>query len=116
MQKTGLSVETLGLLQNVFRKHLNVEQVKLYGSRAKGTYNERSDIDLAAYGKALNRFMIADVLLDLDDLDIPYLIELQNFQDLKNRRLIEHIGRVGVVIFDRKTEADTDLNTVKNGE
>ena len=104
MQETGLSMETLDLLKNVFKKHLNIEQVKLYGSRAKGTFSERSDIDLAAYGKALNRFMIADILLDLDDLDIPYLIDLQNYQDLKNRHLIEHIGRVGVIIFDRAAE------------
>jgi len=101
MRTTGLSAAVLGLLTKVFEKYEEIEQVKLYGSRAKGTFNERSDIDLVAYGKAINRFVIADILMELDDLDIPYKVDLQNYHDLRNSELIEHINRVGMVIYDR---------------
>jgi len=99
INETGLSKDVLTLLKNVFKKYNGIQQVTLYGSRAKGSFNERSDIDLVVYGKDLDRFVLNQVLLDLDDSDIPYLVDLQNFYDLRNRQLIEHIERVGLVIY-----------------
>ncbi len=40
--------------------------------------------------------------MTLDDSDIPFLMDLQNYHDIKNSRLIEHIDRAGVVIYDRQ--------------
>jgi len=102
MHNTGLSAEVLSELCSNFASHPHIEQVKLYGSRAKGTFTDRSDIDLAAFGSALTRSDIADVLLDFDDSNIPYQVDLQQFDDLKNRRLIDHINRAGVVIYQRE--------------
>lgn len=104
MQNTGLTEYQLEMLRKVFQQYPEIERVKLYGSRAKGTYNERSDIDLVAYGEQINRDIIAAVLLDLDDSDIPYQIDLQNYHDLKNRNLVDHIDRVGIEIFHRSTD------------
>lgn len=99
MTDTGLDDQTLQGLTRVFAKYPAIEQVKLYGSRAKGTHHARSDIDLAVFGQGVDRFVCASILMDLDDLDMPYLVDLQNYDDLKNRQLIEHIDRVGVVIY-----------------
>ena len=104
MLNTGLSAEELSVLDASFASHRHIEQVKLYGSRAKGAFTDRSDIDLVAFGSALTRSDIADVLLDLDDSNIPYQVDLQNFDELKNRRLIDHINRVGVVIYQREKQ------------
>ncbi len=101
MKTHALDKLSLQMLRQVFSNYPNIRQVKLYGSRAKGTHHPRSDIDLVVLGEDVDRFMIADILLTLDDSDIPFLIDLQNYQDLKNPRLIEHIDRVGVVIYDR---------------
>ena len=99
---TGLSVDVLGSLQKAFEKHTEIEQVKLYGSRAKGTFSERSDIDLVAYGRGIDRFLVADVLLELDDSDIVNMVDMQDYHELKNQQLVEHIDRVGVVIYDKQ--------------
>jgi len=101
MQNTGLTEHQLKILTKVFQKYPTIEQIKLYGSRAKGTYNKHSDIDLVAYGEKLNHDIIAAVLLDLDDSDIPYQVDFQNYHDLTNRNLIDHIDRVGIEIFQR---------------
>ncbi|WP_198243671.1 nucleotidyltransferase domain-containing protein [methane-oxidizing endosymbiont of Gigantopelta aegis] len=101
MKTIGLDDRTLQTLRRIFSNYPGIQQVKLYGSRAKGTNHERSDIDLAVLGENVDRFMIADILLTLDDSDIPFLIDLQNYHDIKNRQLIEHIDRVGLVIYDR---------------
>ena len=97
-----LDEQNLQRLLAVFMRYPELEQVKLYGSRAKGTATERSDIDLAAYGAGLDRFIIARVLSDLDDSDIPYAADLQNYHALQNPQLIDHIDRVGVVIYPIK--------------
>ena len=95
----GLSAEVVTTLTETFARYPAIEEVKLYGSRAKGNFNDRSDIDLVAYGKGIDRHLISRVLMNLDDSDIPYLVDLQNFHDLKNQQLIEHINRVGLVIY-----------------
>jgi predicted nucleotidyltransferase len=101
MSDTGLTPEQIALLQQVFNKHPEIEAVKLYGSRAKGNFHERSDVDLVLIGTGIDRFLVADILLDLADSDLPYAVDLQNYSDIKNRALIEHIDRVGLVIYER---------------
>lgn len=101
MSEYGLAPEQIALLQQVFARYPAVETVKLYGSRAKGTQHARSDIDLAAVGQGLDRFLIAEILLELEDSDLPYSVDLQDYQNIKNRQLLEHIDRVGVVIYSR---------------
>ncbi len=102
MNEIGLTCQQLELLQQIFKKHPAVQSVKLYGSRAKGTFHERSDVDLVAFGEGIDRFIIAELLLDLADSNLPYTVDLQNYHELKNRALIEHIDRIGVVIFERE--------------
>ncbi len=101
MSATGLTPEQLALLQQVFNKHPQIVAVKLYGSRAKGNFHDRSDVDLVLVGTGIDRFLVADLLMDLADTDLPYTVDLQNYSDIKNRALIEHIDRVGLVIYER---------------
>lgn len=100
ISKTGLSKDILAMLQSIFKNYPKITKVKIYGSRAKGTYNSRSDIDLVVYGETIDRFLISDILLSFDESDIPYMIDLQSYADIKNRELIEHIDRVGVLVYD----------------
>ena len=87
-------------LQSILKNYPVIERVKLYGSRAKGNFTDRSDIDLVAYGDHIDRFVISSVNQDFDDSNIPYMIDFQSFKELKNSELIDHINRVGVVIYE----------------
>lgn len=102
LDKTGLTQPQLNRLFNIFKQYPAIAQVTLYGSRAKGTYHERSDIDLVAHGTLLNHHIIAEALLDLDDSDLPYQIDLQSYHDLNNQKLIEHIDRIGLTIYQKE--------------
>lgn len=99
--KTGLSSEVIEALKQIFSKYPLLEKVTLYGSRAKGTCKLHSDIDLVAYGSQINRFVIGEILADLEESNIPYSIDLQNYHELTNQALIEHINRVGIILFNR---------------
>ena len=43
----GLKKEVFNDIINVIKKHENIEYVYLFGSRARGDYNDKSDIDIA---------------------------------------------------------------------
>ncbi len=92
---------TLQALHTLFARCPALDRVVLFGSRAMGTAHERSDIDLVAYGPALDRHMLASLLMDIDELDIPWKVDLQAAADIRNAALAEHIERVGHTIYQR---------------
>ena len=98
MMATGLNQTEMGLILGVFRKHPEIQSVTLFGSRAKGTHSNCSDVDLAVAGDitSLDAEAIAS---DLDDLPLPYRFEVQALKAIKHRALMEHIKRVGVEIY-----------------
>lgn len=42
----GLTQETIRKITGIFSRHTDIEEVILYGSRAKGNYAPGSDIDM----------------------------------------------------------------------
>lgn len=48
-EKTGISERVLGEIKAAAEKY-SAEKVILFGSRARGDYHKKSDIDLAVYG------------------------------------------------------------------
>ena len=98
--KYGLSDKTLEILNSIFRKYLGIKQVVLYGSRAKGSYRKGSDIDMSL--KTDNTFTRLDLLHivgDLDDSDLPYLVDVSIYDNLSNLDLRAHIDRVGKILY-----------------
>jgi predicted nucleotidyltransferase len=73
----------------------------LYGSRAKGNYKNGSDIDLTLMGQGLQTDHLLKIMGELDDLLLPYMIDLSLFHQLTHPELINHIRRVGIVFYDR---------------
>ena len=99
----GLSDATVRKIQQVLAGFPAVEKAVLYGSRAKGDYKPGSDIDLTLFGEELDERLMSRLYWALDDLLLPYEMDLSNFTDLRHPALIDHIRRVGVVLYDRKT-------------
>lgn len=97
----GLSDRTVAAIQGVLARYPDVEKAVLYGSRAKGNYQPGSDIDLTLFGALLTPRQLADISDALDDLLLPYGIDLSIFDTLENAELREHIGRVGRVFYER---------------
>lgn len=94
--KYGLSEKTMKALLNVFAKNKDVEGVILFGSRAKGNFKEGSDIDLALLGNKLNMNSLRKIELELDELYLPYYLDIIIYNNIKEPALKEHIDKVGV--------------------
>ena len=99
--KFGLKQKTIDLINSVFAKYPQIEKVILYGSRAKGNFKTGSDIDLTMVGDDLTTQIQMDVFDELDELMLPYKMDLSIFAKLNNENLREHIERVGVVFYKR---------------
>lgn len=97
--KYGLSDTTLKEILTVFRKNVRVEEVILFGSRAKGSYRNGSDIDLAVKGEGLDFQQFLKILVALDDLELLYKIDLVNYQTIKSQELLDHIDRIGISLL-----------------
>ncbi len=97
----GLRAATIDKICTVLAKHQRIEKAVIYGSRAKGNYKPGSDIDLTLYGQNLTRDDLATVMDELDDLLLPYSIDLSLFDELNHAKLREHIERVGLVFYER---------------
>ena len=100
--KYGLKGSTIEKICGVFARYPQVGKAILYGSRAKGNYKHGSDIDLTLYGDAdLTRRILYRILDDLDDLLLPYAIDLSLFSSISDPDVVEHIQRVGVIFYER---------------
>ncbi len=97
----GLSPKTLDEIKTALAHFPEVEKAVLYGSRAKGNYRRGSDIDLALLGTGLNHQLLARLGSALDDLVLPYRIDVSVFPQTRNTDLIEHIRHVGVPIYEK---------------
>jgi len=102
--KYGLSEITVEKIRGVFEAFPEIEKAILYGSRAKGNFKPASDIDLTLYGDTLTPDLRLTIASELDDLLLPYTIDLSIFDELNHAKLREHIERVGVVFYEREKQ------------
>ena len=86
-------------LLTVFEHDARISKVILYGSRAKGNYRAGSDIDLTVIGKNLSASVLMDIAMKIDDLLLPYKVDLSILSQIDNADLIDNIERVGKVVF-----------------
>jgi len=99
----GLGESVIALIREVFQAHPEVEEVWLYGSRAKGNYKVGSDIDLTMKGDDVGLPLLSVISQELYDLPIPYTVDLSVFSNINNDALIEHIERAGTVFYCKES-------------
>jgi predicted nucleotidyltransferase len=97
----GLKESTISRIRSVFSRYPQVERVILYGSRAMGRQRNGSDIDLTMVGDGLTHAVQLKIENELDDLLLPYKIDLSVLREIDNTSLLDHIERVGVIFYER---------------
>lgn len=100
--KYGLSQHAIEQIQGVFSRFAEVEEVVLYGSRAKGTFRSGSDVDFALKGKAIPFQVFLQISSLLDDLMLPFTFDLLIYQDVDNPALLDQIDRHGQLFYSRE--------------
>ena len=95
--------KAFGLREGVLEKIIELgigygaERLVIFGSRARGDYKERSDIDLAIYGGNPTEFA-----LDVDELTPTLLqFDIVDMNKPVQKELRDSIEKEGVVIYEK---------------
>ncbi|MCF8176874.1 MAG: nucleotidyltransferase domain-containing protein [Sulfuritalea sp.] len=107
----GLPDPVVEKLRGVFKQYPQVSRVSLYGSRAKGNFQPGSDIDLCVEGNVLTLADLFEIENRIDDLLLPWKVDLSLRHGIHNPELLEHIDRVGVKLFEADSSRALSANS-----
>jgi len=99
--KFGLSQEEITRLNDLFGQYPWIQEAIIFGSRAEGISRHSSDIDLALKTDKTNLSDILSLKSKIDDLSLPYTVDLINYEKLQNQELKKHIDQSGQVFYQR---------------
>lgn len=105
----GLTERDMETILGIFKKHPDIKQVKIFGSRAKGNYHIGSDIDLAIVNPGLQTDTLRQLAVDFEESALPYKADIIHIPAITHPELLDHIQRVGIVIYDTITSSETVL-------
>ena len=95
MEKTGIRQEVIREIQE-FAKKYQVKKVILFGSRARGDFKEKSDIDLAVKGGNFDRFS-----LDVNEETTTLLkFDIINLDEKIQQELKDSIQKEGKILYE----------------
>jgi predicted nucleotidyltransferase len=102
MEKFGLLDSDIAFLSNLFLNYTAIDEVIIFGSRAKGNYKNGSDVDLAIKSQSIGN----EELNAMDDAlnehsNLPYKFDIVHYEKIQTPELKEHIDRVGKILFLR---------------
>lgn len=82
---------------NLFARKNSVDKIVLFGSRARGTHTERSDIDIAVFGGDFDTFYwdIKESVHSLLSFDIV------NYDKSVSEELKKEIEKDGVTLYEK---------------
>lgn len=105
----GLTSEDMREIKQVFTRFPTVDEVVIFGSRAKGTHRPGSDVDLALKGNidSTTVAQISDLLNE--ESTMPYAFDLVAYDTIVSKNLKEHINRVGTVLYSAVEDALSSL-------
>lgn len=104
MTLAGLPESAVQKLKAIFSDYPTIRRVILYGSRAKGTNRRGSDIDLCLDAPEMTFSELLAIENRVDDLLLPWKLDLSLLHQIENPDLLEHIQRVGKIFYDKKED------------
>ena len=100
--KFGLTESDWKEVLKPFCNHKEIERVVIFGSRAKGTHKEGSDIDLALFGKDITLDILGTVQNYLNEETLlPYQFDILHYEKITNPLVKEHIDLWGKEVYKR---------------
>lgn len=95
-KNTGIKVKVINEICEIARQN-DVQKVYLFGSRARGDYKQRSNIDIAIIGGNYTRFT-----LDIEEYTSTLLkYDVVNMNGHVQQDLLDSIKKDGVTIYEK---------------
>ena len=87
-------------LLELIRSHPHVQKVVLYGSRALGRQRAGSDIDICLVAPSMALGELLELGAALDDLLLPWNVDLQLRHLIAHEGLLSHLDRAGQLLWE----------------
>lgn len=92
----GLQKSEIESIISILHNQPQIKRAILFGSRAKGTFSNGSDVDIAIVGQALKLNDVVNLSIEIDELLLPYKFDIVIYNRITEPELIQHIDRVGI--------------------
>ena len=97
----GISDLDLQEICRIFKSHAEIKRVRIFGSRAKGTFSSGSDVDLSLEGN-IPLQLLRQISAELNqESNLPFRFDLVKYEAIESNDLREHIDRVGITLVER---------------
>ncbi len=95
----GLTDDEINIIKNAIASFADIEQAKIFGSRARGDYTRASDIDIALIGSSINIDTASKLHFMLEeDLPLPYHFDIVDYNSLENVELKKEIDKIEIYL------------------
>lgn len=91
----GLAERHYHDIVRVFASYQTIEQVLIFGSRAKGSHKPYSDIDLAVVAPKMSDLEFTKLWNELDSLELVFKLDLLHWDRLGQQNLKDSILKHG---------------------
>ena len=98
----GLKDTHRSAIVNLLRSNERVERAVLFGSRARQTFTQGSDVDIALFGESLTITDQARLAAAMEELTVPQRVDLLLYDRVENTSLRKHVQREGVELYRRE--------------
>jgi uncharacterized protein len=100
-QPFGLTERDIATIRGILSAYREVDEVWIFGSRAKGSQRPGSDIDLAILTEGISNDILRKIIVDLEESSLPYFVDVVYFPTLKNKELAAEITAHGKPIYSQ---------------
>ena len=102
LEKAGLRDFEITAMERAIWAFPEIDQLVLFGSRAQGSFQHSSDVDLAIYGGSLTDRLIGQFHAVLTEgLPFPKHVDVIDPSQPWAEELVKSIERDGIVIYDK---------------
>jgi len=89
----GLRTDELVILKFVCATVFALDEIAVYGSRARGDFRRDSDLDLVIYGNDVNTDLVSRLAAALDASVFPYFVDIVVYSEIESLPLKNAIDR-----------------------
>jgi predicted nucleotidyltransferase len=89
------------IIRGMIRQHPEITRALIFGSRARGTANQGSDVDIALVGN-IDLDIISSVKRELEEgTGLPYFFDIVQYSTITDEALKKEIDEQSIVFFER---------------
>ena len=104
MSNYGLKQSDLDTMLEKLGQFSSIENALIFGSRALGTHQKGSDIDLCIKGQGITQELLTELHYQLEEeTNLPYFFDIVHYHSSMSSDLKEHIDKTGKLIYKKQS-------------